>query len=493
LVIGTGQSAIQATPQLQKLQGRFTVRVELSDRDVEHVVREVVLRKDPTKVPQLKSVLENNSGEIDRQLAGTKIAANSADISNLAPDYPLLPTRRRFWERLARAIDTGTTAQLRTQLRMVHEAARAVANEPLGTVVGGDFIYEQQKSAMLQSDVLLADLAAIIDEQNDGTEEGALRSRLCATIFLIGRLPTSGALATGLKANATSLADLLVQDLNQGSVGLRQQVPKLLDGLVENGTLMLVQGEYRLQTRESAEWERDYRQRSASIKSDTMRIASDRAVALKQAVGEALKGVKLQQGVNHAPRKIELHFGLEQPSAKTTAVPVWIRDEWSVSEKTVRQDAQASGTDSPLIFVLLPRLQSDALNKALAGAAAATATINERPSMQTTPEGMEARKSMATRQELEQAKVMEIVNSVIKDAKVYQGGGNEVVGATLAESVEQAARNALIRLFPEFSVTDVPGWNQVVKHAGQGNADALEAVQYQGDADKHPAARVILD
>lgn len=45
---------------------------------------------------------------------------------------------------------------------------------------------------MLQSGVLLDDLAAVV-EQNDGTAEGALRARLCATIFLIGRLPASGA------------------------------------------------------------------------------------------------------------------------------------------------------------------------------------------------------------------------------------------------------------------------------------------------------------
>ena len=492
LVVGTGQSAIQATPQLQKLQGRFTVRVELSDRDVEHVVREVVLRKDPTKVQQIESVLEHNSGEIDRHLAGTRIAPSAADQTTLVPDYPLLPSRRRFWERVLRAIDTGTAAQLRTQLRMVHEATRAVAEREIGTIVGGDFIYEQQKPAMLQSGVLLGDLAAIIEEQNDGTPAGELRSRLCATIFLIGRLPTTGAAATGLRANATTLADLLVQDLPGGSAGLRQRVPQLLDELVEKGTLMLVEGEYRLQTRESAEWERDYRQRFGSIRGDTTRIASDRRTALRQAVDKALKGMKLTQGVNRTPRKFELHFGLDAPSATTTAVPIWVRDEWSVSEKTVREDAQAAGTESPIVFALLPRLQSDALTRALAGTAAATATLDVRPAQQTTPEGMEARKSMETRREIEAAKVKEIVAGIIRDARVYQGGGNEVVGETLAEAVQRAVGNALVRLFPDFGITDVPGWHQVVSRAGQGNADALEAVKFTGEAADYPAARLVL-
>ena len=133
LFVATGQAALQATPQLQKLQGRFTVRVSLSDTDVEQVVREVVLRKKPDKIPMLNAVLEAASGEIDRHLQGTNIAPNGADQPDLVPDYPLLPVRRRFWERTLRAIDSaGAAGQLRTQLRIVHEAARAVAREAAG-------------------------------------------------------------------------------------------------------------------------------------------------------------------------------------------------------------------------------------------------------------------------------------------------------------------------------------------------------------------------
>ncbi len=91
LFIATGQAAIQATPQLQKLQGRFTVRVSLTDTDVEQVVREVVLRKNPTKTVVLQEVLTTASGEINRQLAGTKIGPRSTDSARLVPDYPLLP------------------------------------------------------------------------------------------------------------------------------------------------------------------------------------------------------------------------------------------------------------------------------------------------------------------------------------------------------------------------------------------------------------------
>jgi len=110
LFVATGQAALQATPQLSKLQGRFTVRVTLTDTDVEQVVRKVVLQKKPDRVPALRSILDTASGEIDRHLIGTKIGARAADNIDLVADYPLLPVRRRFWERVLRAIDSAGTA-----------------------------------------------------------------------------------------------------------------------------------------------------------------------------------------------------------------------------------------------------------------------------------------------------------------------------------------------------------------------------------------------
>ena len=43
LFIGTGQTAVTGTSNLKKLEGRFTIRVELSDADVDAVIRQVIL------------------------------------------------------------------------------------------------------------------------------------------------------------------------------------------------------------------------------------------------------------------------------------------------------------------------------------------------------------------------------------------------------------------------------------------------------------------
>lgn len=493
LFVATGQAAIQATPQLQKLQGRFTARVTLTDTDVEQVVREVVLRKNPTKVAALQDVIHTASGEINRQLAGTKIGPRPTDSAKLVSDYPLLPVRSRFWESVLRNVDSlGTAGQLRTQLRIVHDAIKEVADRPIGSVVAGDVIYQHLKADMLQSSMLLRDVATTIEKLNDGTPDGKMRSRLCAVIFLIGKLPVDGVAATGIRANVASLADLLVEDVIDVSANaaLRQRIPQLLQSLVESGTLMQVGDEYRLQTRESAEWEMDYQRRRTRIRTDDSRIASDRTSAFQSAIATALKGISLTQGLSKTPRKFETYFGFDTPPGNTSNVPLWIRDAWSIAEKTVRDDAQAAGVESPIVFVFLPQQDADALKDALASYAAAHETLSSRPTP-TTPEGIEAKSAMESKRQMEQRKRDALIAGIVNNAHVYQGGGNELAQGTLQASVKTAIEAALERLFPHFKDVDHPSWNTVITRTSQGSTDALSVIGYNGEVDKHPACQDI--
>ncbi len=96
MLVATGQNALSGTPHLQKLIDRFPVTIELQDTDVEQVTREVVLKKKPSAEPGLKKLLDEHSGEIERQLSNTKIAFASRDRGLLVKDYPILPVRTAF-------------------------------------------------------------------------------------------------------------------------------------------------------------------------------------------------------------------------------------------------------------------------------------------------------------------------------------------------------------------------------------------------------------
>ncbi|MDQ3776716.1 MAG: BREX system P-loop protein BrxC [Pseudomonadota bacterium] len=439
LFLGTGQTALSGTPALQRLQGRFTVNVELSDHDVETVTRRVVLAKRPDRVNDAKSTLETNAGELDRHLVGTKIGPRNEDKSVLVEDYPLLPVRRRFWEHTLRAVDrAGTAGQLRTQLRIVYDAIRRTAEDPVGTVVPGDFLFEEISANLLQSGVLLREVNETIIEQDDDTPDGYLKSRLCALVFLIRKLPREAGVDIGVRATADALADLLVKDLAKDGSILRAHVPKLLDELVATGTLMRLDDEYSLQTRESSEWEAEFRNRQTKLINDPTRMSGKRAQLLGAAVQDAVGSVKLLHGKCKEPRKLALHFGAEPPQGTGHEIPVWIRNGWGADEKSVIADARAVGLDSPVIHVFVPKSRADALARVIAAQSAARDTL-EYKGVPSTAEGIEARQGMETRLTEATNSLRTLVAEVIDGAKVFQGGGTERFESTLLAKVRETA------------------------------------------------------
>jgi hypothetical protein len=493
LFVATGQSALTATPTLQKLTDRFAVQVALSDKDVESVVRQVVLRKRPEHVPALKATLDSVSGEIDKHLGGTQIAPKAADKSDLVADYPLLPTRRRFWEHALRAIDrAGKAGVLRTQLRIVHEAAAHVAGNPIGHVVGADFLYEEQSPGMLQSGVLLKE----IDERIRGLRvegpDGELKARICALVFLISQIPgrTIGG-ETGLRAAAPFLADLLVEDLADDGSRMRKRVPELLEALSSEGFLMRIDDEYRLQTEEGADWEREYRSRLAAIRDDATRMNQLRNERLSVAVDDALGVLKLNHGTSKTPRKVGVHWGQDEPPLGEGDVPVWIRDEWSVTEAAVKRSAAEAGDESPVVFVLLPKYEADRIKDLVTSHAAAGDTLG-RPTPRT-DEGRAAQGAMRTRLAIDDERLTSLFQDLAGRARVFQGGGAEVTKtSTLRGAIETAATRSLIRLFPKFGAADNANWGKVGIKARDGAPDALEAVGHHGEPTTNVVCKEVL-
>jgi len=493
LLVGTGQSALNTTPSLQRLQARFAVRVQLSDADVEGVIRKTVLRKKPEQESVISKCLNANQGELARHLQNTRFASSHDDEEFFVADYPLLPTRRRFWEKVLRNTDhSGTKAQLRSQLQIVFEATRQTAAAPVGTVVPADFIYDEISIDLLNSGELEREYDEIILKQRDGTNDGDLRSSLCALIFLIGKLPRTPGADDGVRANAETLVDLLVSDLKNDRPKLEQQVPQLLKQLVDAGQLMAVEAEYRLQTREGAQWTHDFNRRRAAALNDDERINSKRGELLREGTKRALKPVSLQQGISRQPRKLVFELSSSRPPSSSNEVTLWVRDGWTDDDKAVLNEARAAGVESPLLFGFLPRDRHEELRQAIAAQIAAQEALDAHgPATET--EAIEARKAVETHLEVASHHIQESLGHIIGGAKVFLGGGTEANGIELADKVQDSADNALVRLFPQFSEADHANWGQVVSRARAGDVGALSQVGYPGDVTKHPVCRRVID
>jgi hypothetical protein len=492
IVVASGQSALTATPKLQKLTDRYTIRVQLSDQDVEAVIRKVLLQKKPASISTVREFLEKHGGEVSRQLQGTRIGETAQDRDFIVDDYPLLPVRRRFWEHCFRAVDAaGTHSQLRSQLCIIHDAVARLCERGMGATVPGDELFEALAPEMVNTGVLLREInERIINLSKDGTDESKLARRICGLVFLISRLPREAGSDIGVHATKEHIADLLVDDLLADNGKLRSSVEIALEKLAASGALMKVDDDYRLQTKEGAEWDAEFRRRQSKLANDDADIQIRRDQLLYADADKIIRAVKIVQGAAKEARQVVISREQTPPTGNGENVPLWLRDGWSSSEKDILDAARSAGTDSPTVFVFLRRQAADELRKLIVDAESAQQTIDAKGTP-TTREGEEAKHSMESRRNGAVRQRDELIKQVVTNARVFQGGGSELLQASLEDRVREATNAALVRLFPRFKEADSAAWETVIKRAKEGADQPLSPVGHSGPTEQHPVCQAV--
>jgi len=492
MLVESGQSALSATPQLQKLKDRYRITAQLSDTDVEAVTRKVLLRKNPSSVSDIKTMLDQNSGEIAKHLDGTRLTSRPEDSRIIVEDYPLLPTRRRFWEECFRSVDAaGTHSQLRSQLRILHDTLAGMADGEIGAVIPADALYDNIASNLVNTGVLLNEIELRIRQLDDGTATGKLCKRICGLVFLISKLPREGGVDLGVRATARVIADLMVDNITADSGPLRKQIETELERLASDGTLMKVGDEYRLQTTEGAEWDRAYREKIGGLRSNEADIAHKRDQLLGTAVQSAVGAVKLLHGESKEKRSLHLHAGTNEPDTGGDQIVAWLRDGWTVAQKEVESEARRRGQEDSVLHVFLPRKAADDLTTRIIEVEA-TRQVIDLKGIPSTNEGREARESMQSRHAAAVHQLDELIRDITGAGKVYQGGGAEIFGDSLANKLESGANASLARLFPEFGAGDHKSWGIALKRAREGSDEPLKIVGWDKATEDHPVVRRVL-
>ena len=488
LFVGTGQTAVAGTSNLKKLEGRFTIRVELTDTDVDAVIRQVILAKKPEAKPRIEQVMQSNLGEISRHLANTSIGHRQEDITHFPQDYPILPVRRRFWETSLRVLDeTGTDSQLRNQLSMVHKVIQTNLEKSLGNVVPADYLYFDSADKLLQSRILPRKVHELTMSRNNGSEEEQLLARTCGLVFLINKLNSKNN-EIGIRATVDTLADLLVDNIAHDSSSLRSKLPNLLERCE---LLMKVHDEYRIQTEESAAWTDEFQSQRSVLSNEAHRIEMERDDRIRKKFGKIVSKLSLSQGGSKVARDIYPVFDIQLSAGIEQCVLIWVRDGWSIDENSVRADSRQAGNQSPTVFVFIPKRSADDFRHHLIDYMAASATLDKR-GVPSTPEGIEARSATETTKQAAEVKIGELLEEAFSESRIFQGGGNEIIGNDLQGMVLEASNNALQRLYPKFHIADHVGWSKVYEKAQKGIPDALKAISDEGEPDKNPVCKAIL-
>lgn len=495
MLVAAGQSALTGVKLLHKLLDRFTIRIQLSDTDVEAVTRKVLLRKRTTAINCIAEMLDTHAGEISRQLQGTNIGERQEDKAVIVEDYPLLPVRRRFWEHCFRQVDTaGTQSQLRSQLRIIHDCLARISGDPLGRLIPADDLYEALAPEMVTTGALPREInERIVALGRTGKPEDRRRQRICGLVFLIGQLPREAGADIGVRATREHIADLMVDDLAADNGKLRAEVARVLDQLAEEGVLMRVGDEFRIQTEEGRNWDDEFRKREAKLKNDTAFFDEYRDRYLADEVAKGVARVKLLHGAAKVPRSLVTHRTGEPPTSDGESIPLWVRDGFTISEKEVLNAARAAGVSSPVLFVFIPRKSRDELLNAIATEQAAEQTLNAK-GVPSTPEGQLARQSMESRYQLARHQRELLVAEIVSASKVFQGGGNELLQLTLEEKLRAGAEASLARLFPRFKEADFSSsaWESALKRARDGADQPFSPLGYQGPIEQHPVSKQVL-
>jgi hypothetical protein len=154
--------------------------------------------------------------------------------------------------------------------------------------------------------------------------------------------------------------------------------------------------------------------------------------------------------------------------------------------------ARAAGADSPVIYVFMPRQSADDLRKWIVEAEAAQQTVDYKGSP-SSDEGQDARRGMESRRDAAVSNRDGFVARIVANAKVFQGGGSEVLLAKLAEKLSAAADASLARLFPQFNEADAPGsaWEAAIRRARDGADQPFQPIGYSGSTEQHPVCQQV--
>ncbi len=492
LLVGTGQNSLSETPFLQPLQDRFTVKVTLSDTDVETVTRKTVLEKKPSAVSGIHNKLEASMGEISHSLSGTDFACNTEDKITLVADYPILPSVRKFWKKLLQVIDTaGNSGQLRSQLRIVDESIKLVALKELGFIVPADFIFVQKQSQLLQNALLLNETNNLIEERKAKGGDSVLEGRILSVVFLIDHLPKDLP-GMRLKSDEKTIADLLIDNLNESSDTFRNKVKKCIKKLTDEKVLMQISDEFKLQTRVGAEWEQEFISQVVKLNnSGDDKIQQFRKEKFTGFFRDKTKSINVLHGVSKQKREFEIWDKADRPGTDNK-LNLWIRDGWFENETHVLNEIRAEGADSPLAYIYVKKLRDQDLRNEIIKHIAADLTLLAK-GIPSTPEAEQARNSMVTRKGLSLHNVNDLVESICRESEVYLDGGNKVTSGTIGENAKEALDSIADRQFPEFkSKGDFKDWDKAIKKAIEGDPEALKKIGWNKEPKDHPMAVEML-
>lgn len=214
-----------------RLNARFELKPHLISDEINKVVSERLLKKHPSEEEILRQLYRTHDGAI-AQLADLKASRRLADVDEDAfvSCYPLLPTQIQLAQEIFEELSGfRLSGGVRSMIAVVMESLQEVADEPVGTIVSFDQIFDAVESDLLSQQYLGASGVKAIrdaDERVPGTPIAP--ARVLEVLWLIDK-------KTWVPRVPETIAKLLARHITTDLVALRRDVEATLSRLQEAG------------------------------------------------------------------------------------------------------------------------------------------------------------------------------------------------------------------------------------------------------------------
>jgi hypothetical protein len=237
-----GEMRTTKSHDFSKITGRFKTRLSLSSANVDEVIQERLLAKDPddkTVMAELETLFKDKGDILKNQLTFTNVGMtlkNFKDCDDFVRNYPFAPYQFQLLQRIFEAIRKAGATGLhlsrgeRSILDAFQLAGKQVANSPVGVLVPLYRFYPSIESFLDTA------VKRTIDQ---ATENHSLihpfDSHVLQTLFLIRYVDE-------LKGNVDNLVTLFLEQIDADRLALRKEIVESLQRL-EKETLISRSGD----------------------------------------------------------------------------------------------------------------------------------------------------------------------------------------------------------------------------------------------------------
>ena len=227
-----------------KVRDRFPNRYNLRSEDLDKIVRERILQKDPQYHEELRQLVNERDGTLSaRYKIDSGRDLKEISRKNFIECYPFLPYQLDILPAIFGALrgegsDDRLTGRERTLIDVTQSVLKdsdLLYNSQLGELVTLDLIFDEIKEEIPDADVSSIEEAAPKDADNE------LARRVLKSLYLLQELDwvpnTANNIATTLQGKITDASDL---------TSLHQDVDEALDALVEAGYVGRSEEGYRI-------------------------------------------------------------------------------------------------------------------------------------------------------------------------------------------------------------------------------------------------------